>query len=128
MLDKAGITSERLDTTGTIATAMTRISEYLVGHQDTDAVIGLGSVLTEVEPQAVAEAGLMIPIGGFDLSPDIIYNILGGKIVATVDSGAYYEGYMPVVMLYYYNKYGVRPSSIPIGGMIIDKENGKLVK
>jgi simple sugar transport system substrate-binding protein len=128
VLDKVGITSERLDATGTMATALTRISEYLVGHQDTAAVIGLGSVVTEVEPQAVAEAGLKIPVGGFDLSPGIIDSILSGKMVATVDSGAYYEGYMPVVMLYYFSKYGVPPSSIPIGGTIIDKDNAELVK
>jgi simple sugar transport system substrate-binding protein len=128
VLDKAGITSEKLDATPTMATALTRISQYLVGRSDTKAVIGLGSVVTEVAPQAVAEAGLTIPVGGFDLSPAIVDSILAGKTVGTVDSGAYYEGYMPVVMLAYFVRYGVPPSSIPIGGTIIDKDNAALVK
>jgi len=128
VLDKAGITSEKLDATPTMATALTRISQYLVGRSDTKAVIGLGSVVTEVAPQAVAEAGVTIPSGGFDLSPAIVDSILAGKTIATVDSGAYYEGYMPIVMLAYYVRYGVPPSSIPIGGTIIDKDNAALVK
>jgi hypothetical protein len=35
---------------------------------------------------------------------------------------------MPVVMLAYFVRYGVPPSSIPIGGTIIDKDNAALVK
>jgi simple sugar transport system substrate-binding protein len=128
VLDEAGITSERLDASPTMATALTRISQYLVGRPETKAVIGLGSVVTEVAPQAAAEANVKPVIGGFDLSPGIIDAILGGKMVATVDSGAYYEGYMPIVMLYYFVKYGVPPSSIPIGGTVIDASNAALVK
>jgi simple sugar transport system substrate-binding protein len=128
VLDEAGITSERLDASPTMATALTRIAQYLVGNQNTKAVIGLGSVVTEISPQAVAEAGIDIPVGGFDLSPGIIDAIIAGDMVATVDSGAYYEGYMPIVMLYYYVKYGIPPSSIPIGGTVIDASNAELVR
>lgn len=128
VLDEAGITSERLDASPTMATALTRISQYLVGRPETKAVIGLGSVVTEVAPQAAAEAKVNPVIGGFDLSPGIIDAILGGKMIATVDSGAYYEGYMPIVMLHYFVKYGVPPSSIPIGGTVIDASNAALVK
>jgi simple sugar transport system substrate-binding protein len=128
VFDKAGVTSERLDASPTMATALTRISQYLVGRSDTRAVIGLGSVVTEVAPQSAGEAGLSIPVAGFDLSPAIVDSILAGKTIATVDSGAYYEGYMPVVMLSYFVRYGVPPSNIPIGGTIIDKGNASLVK
>jgi simple sugar transport system substrate-binding protein len=128
VLDQAGITSEKIDATPTMATALTRISEYLVGHQDTKGVIGLGSVVTEVAPQAVAESGVKAAVGGFDLSPGIVDAILDGKIIATVDSGAYYEGYMPVILLYYYAKYGIPPVNVPIGGALIDKDNAGLVK
>jgi simple sugar transport system substrate-binding protein len=128
VLDEAGITSERLDASPTMATALTRISQYLVGRPETKAIIGLGSVVTEVAPQAAAEANVTPAIGGFDLSPGIVDSILAGKMIATVDSGAYYEGYMPVVMLHYFVKYGVPPASIPIGGTVIDSSNAELVK
>jgi simple sugar transport system substrate-binding protein len=85
-------------------------------------------VVTEVGPQAAEEANVKPMIGGFDLSPGIIDSILSGKMVATVDSGAYYEGYMPVIMIHYFVKYGVPPSSIPIGGTVIDASNAALVK
>lgn len=128
VLEPLGITSEKLDASPTMATALTRISQYLVGRPDTKAIIGLGSVVTEVGPQAAAEANVTPVIGGFDLSPGIIESILAGKMVATVDSGAYYEGYMPIIMLHYFVKYGVPPSSVPIGGTVIDASNAALVK
>jgi simple sugar transport system substrate-binding protein len=128
VLDEAGITSEKIDATPTMATALSRISEYLVGHPETKAIIGLGSVVTEVAPQAAAEANANLAIGGFDLSPGIVDNIENGKMIATVDSGAYYEGYFPVVMLYYFTKYGIPPVNVPIGGGIIDKSNVAPVK
>jgi simple sugar transport system substrate-binding protein len=128
VLEPLGITSEKLDASPTMATALTRISQYLVGRPETKAIIGLGSVVTEVGPQAAAEANVTPVIGGFDLSPGIIDSILGGKMVATVDSGAYYEGYMPIVMLHYFVKYGVPPASVPIGGTVIDASNAALVK
>ncbi|MEO6609588.1 MAG: substrate-binding domain-containing protein [Aestuariivirga sp.] len=128
VLDPLGITSEKLDASPTMATALTRISQYLVGRPKTKAVIGLGSVVTEVGPQAAAEANVTPVIGGFDLSPGIIDSIIAGKTIATVDSGAYYEGYMPIVMLHYFVKYGVPPSSIPIGGTVIDASNAAQVK
>lgn len=81
ILDKAGITSERLDATPTMVTALTRLSQYLVGNGQTKAVIGLGSVVTEIAPQAAVEAGLDIPVGGFDLSPAIVDSILAGKML-----------------------------------------------
>jgi len=83
VLDEAGIASEKIDATPTMATALTRVAEYLVGHQDTKAVIGLGSVVTEVAPQAVADARLKVAVGGFDLSPQIIDDIIVGKTLAT---------------------------------------------
>jgi len=128
VLDEAGIVSEKIDATPTMATALTRIAEYLVGHQDTKAIIGLGSVVTEVAPKAVADAKLKVAVGGFDLSPQIIDDIIAGNTLATVDSGAYYEGYMPIVMLYYFAKYGIPPVSVPIGGSVIDKATASVVK
>lgn len=128
VLDEAGITSERLDASPTMATALTRLSQYLVGNGNTKAIIGLGSVVTEVGPQAVAEAGSTAAVGGFDLSPGIIDAIIDGKMIATVDSGAFYEGYMPVVMLAYFSRYSIPPVSVPIGGTIIDAESAPAVK
>jgi simple sugar transport system substrate-binding protein len=128
VLDEAGISSERVDATPTMATALTRVAEYLVGHPETKAVIGLGSVVTEVAPQAAADAKAKVAVGGFDLSPQIVDDILAGKSLGTVDSGAYYEGYMPIVLLYYYARYGIPPVSIPIGGSVIDKNAAAQVK
>ena len=128
VLDEAGVTSEKIDATPTMSTALTRISQYLVGHHDTKAVIGLGSVITEVAPQAAQRPGSTSRSAASISAPGSSDDILAGKTVATVDSGAYYEGYMPIMMLCYYSKYGVPPVSMPIGGALIDKYNAELVK
>ena len=75
-----------------------------------------------------ADAKAKVAVGGFDLSPRIVDDIIAGKSLGTVDSGAYYEGYMPIVLLYYYAKYGIPPVSIAIGGTVIDKEAAAEVK
>jgi simple sugar transport system substrate-binding protein len=123
-LDEAGVTSEILDT-GAIGLEDTvnKIDQYLLGKPDTAAVIGLGQLPTEAAPQAIKEANLNIPTGGFDLSKAILQNILDGKTVATVDQQPFYQGFLTVTELYYRNKYGLVPVDVNTGSALIDKSN-----
>jgi simple sugar transport system substrate-binding protein len=123
-LDEAGITSEILDT-GAIGLEDTvnKIDQYLLGRPDTIAVIGLGGLPTEAAPKAIQEAKLNIPTGGFDLSKQILQNILDGKTVATVDQQPFYQGFFAVAELYYKNKYGLVPVDVNTGSALIDKSN-----
>ncbi len=123
-LDEAGVTSEILDT-GAIGLEDTvnKIDQYLLGKPNTAAVIGLGQLPTEAAPQAIKEASLKIPTGGFDLSKAILQNILDGKTVATVDQQPFYQGFLTVTQLYYKNKYGLIPVDVNTGSALIDKTN-----
>jgi simple sugar transport system substrate-binding protein len=123
-LDEACVTSEILDT-GAIGLEDTvnRIDQYLLGRPDTVAVIGLGGLPTEAAPKAIQEANLSIPTGGFDLSKQILQNILDGKTVATVDQQPFYQGFLAVTELYYKNKYGLVPVDVNTGSALIDKSN-----
>jgi simple sugar transport system substrate-binding protein len=87
------------------------------------AVIGLGGLPTEAAPKAIQEAKLNIPTGGFDLSKQILQNILDGKTVATVDQQPFYQGFLAVTELYYKNKYGLIPADVDTGSALIDKSN-----
>ena len=100
-----------------------KIDQYLLGRPDTVAVIGLGGLPTEAAPKAIQEANLSIPIGGFDLSKQILQNILDGKTVATVDQQPFYQGFLAVTELYYTNKYGLVPVDVNTGSALIDKSN-----
>jgi simple sugar transport system substrate-binding protein len=57
-----------------------------------------------------------------------VKGIKDGDITATVDQQPYSQGFMSVMQLALYLKYGLFPSSIPTGGTgLIDKTNVDLV-
>jgi simple sugar transport system substrate-binding protein len=125
-LDEAGVSSEVLDT-GAIGLEDTvnKISQYLLGKPDTVAIIGLGGLPTEAAPKAIEESKLKIPTGGFDLSKQILQNIIDGKTVATVDQQPFYQGFLAVTEVYYRNKYGLIPPDVNTGSALIDKSNAR---
>jgi simple sugar transport system permease protein len=93
-LDEVGAKSEILDTGDTaLSEVLNRITQYLVGHPETAAVISLGGMPTEMTPQAIADAGLDIPNGGFDITQVIVQNIIDGRTIATVDQQPFYQGF-----------------------------------
>ena len=125
-LDEVGCTSEVLDTGAvSLGDTLTKLTQYLLGHKETKAVIALGHMPTEVAPQAIAEAGLNIPNAGFDIAETIVKNILEGKTIATVDQQPFYQGFFTIAQLYYYRKYGLIPCDINTGGAIIDRSNAE---
>jgi simple sugar transport system substrate-binding protein len=121
-LDEVGAVSEVLDTGAiSLEDTLTKLTQYMVGHKDTKAVLAMGGMPMEVAPQAIKEAGLDIPNAGFDITRKIITNIIEGKSLATVDQQPYDQGAFTVMQLYLNKKYGLLPCDINTGGAIIDK-------
>ena len=119
-----GGTTELLGTGTDHSEALNLMVQYLLGHPETDAVIGLGSTPTSVAVKAVQEAGMDIPVGGYDITPEILENIQNGTLTATVDQQPYHQGFMSVTMLAQYLKYGLLPADMNTGGSgLIDKSN-----
>ncbi len=128
-LDEAGIKSELVETKFDLAGAQTIEVQYLLGHPETKAIIGLGSVPLTVAPKAITEAKMKIPLGGFDLTQEIIKGIEDGVITATVDQQPYSQGFYAVAQLALYLKYGLYPSDMNTGGLgLVDKTNVETVK
>ena len=128
-LDEVGAKSELLGVGFNLADAQTKIVQYLVGHPETVAYVGLGSVPLTVAPKAIQEAKMNIPMGGFDLTQDIITGIEKGTITATVDQQPYSQGYYAIAQLALYLKYGLYPSDMDTGGLgLVDKTNVATVK
>ena len=111
-----GGTTEILGTGTDHSEALNIMVQYLLGHPETKAVIGLGSTPTSVAVRAVEEAGLDIPVGGYDITPEILDNIANGSLTATVDQQPYHQGYMSVTMVAQYLKYGLLPADMNTGG------------
>ena len=125
-LDEIGATSEILGTGNDHAQALNLMTQYLLGHPDTAAVIGLGQTPTSQAVQAIKDSGLKIPAGGFDVSREILDDIAAGRLTATVDQQPYSQGFYAVTQLALYLKYGLYPSDMDTGGFgLVDKTNYK---
>jgi simple sugar transport system substrate-binding protein len=123
-LDAIGATCEVLGTGNDLAPAQGTMVSYLLGHPHTAAIIALGGTPLSVAPAAIKKANLNIPIGGFDLSQDILSAIKSGVITATVDQQPYIQGFQAVWNLALYLQYGITPSNINTSNRaLIDSTN-----
>lgn len=123
-LSEIGATSEMLGTGNDHAQALNLMTQYLIGHPKTAAVIGLGQTPTSQAAQAIKDAGLKIPAGGFDVSKEILDDIKNGRLIAAVDQQPYSQGFYAVTQLALNIKYGLYPSEMDTGGTgLIDKTN-----
>jgi simple sugar transport system substrate-binding protein len=123
-LSAIGATCEVLGTGNDLAPAQATLVSYLLGHPKTAAIIALGGTPLSVAPAAIKKANMNIPIGGFDLSPDILTAIKSGVITATVDQQPYIQGFQAVMELALYLKYGITPSNVNTSNhALVDKTN-----
>ena len=108
-----------------------KVMAYLKAHPDTGAVLTLGP--TSAHPtiaalKATGKAGA-IYFGTFDLSGEIAKAIKDGTIAFAIDQQPYLQGYLPVVILTNYARYGVVPANhINSGPGFITKANISLVE
>lgn len=123
-LSEVGATSELLGVTNDHGTALNMMTQYLLGHPDTKAVIGLGQTPTSQAVQAIRDTGMDIPAGGFDISELILQNIADGDLTAAVDQQPYSQGYYAVTQAALAAKYGLYPSEMNTGGAgLVDSTN-----
>lgn len=89
-----------------------RVAAYLNANPDTDAVLTLGPTSAHPTIAALQDAGLAgeMYFGTFDLSGEIAQAIKDGVIAFAIDQQPYLQGYLPVVILTNYSRYGVLPS------------------
>ena len=128
-LDEIGVTSEMFGTGVPLGPARTAIAEYLIGHPETDAIISLGGTPAAVAPQAADDAGVEdLPNGGFDINEPIMNNIMSGKTTAVVDQQPYYQGFLPILFLTNFKRYGLAPANFNTGLAVVDAENGAFVQ
>jgi simple sugar transport system substrate-binding protein len=119
---ETGIQSEVLNTGGvSLEDTLNKLTQYLLGHKDTAAVLAMGGMPMEVTPQAIQDVGLKIPNAGFDITRRIAMNIKEGKTIATVDQQPFYQGFITITQLYYNRKDGLLPCDMNTGGGLVDR-------
>ncbi len=127
----ADLKSSMIDSGQDPAEIKNKVLAYLTANPDTDAVLTLGPTSAHPTLAALDEAGLKgeIYFGTFDLSGEIAAAIKDGTIAFGIDQQPFLQGYLPVVILTNYARYGVLPSgNINSGPGFITKDNIALVE
>lgn len=109
-----------------------KVEAYLRANPKTEAVLALGplsAIPTIAALKAMHLAG-HIYFGTFDLSAEVVAGIKDGSISWAIDQQPYLQGYLPVVFLANYDRYGVIPADkvILTGPGFVTKANVDLVE
>lgn len=123
--------SQMIDSGLDPAEIKSKVLAYLQTNPDTNGILTLGPNSAEPTIAALTEAGKAgtIHFGTFDLSPEIAKAIKSGVITFAIDQQPYLQGYLPVVILTNYARYGVVPgNSINSGPGFVTKDNIALVE
>ncbi|HEY8594965.1 MAG TPA: sugar ABC transporter substrate-binding protein [Devosiaceae bacterium] len=103
-----------------------KVLAYLRANPDTNGILALGPNSAEPTIEALKENGMAgkIFFGTFDLSSAISAAVKDGTINFAIDQQPFLQGYLPVVLLTNYVRYGViPPNSINSGPGFITKDN-----
>lgn len=107
-------------------TVQNKVAAHLRTHPDVDAVLTLGPPTASPALRALEQMKItdQVYFGTFDLSDDIARAIKDGKIAFAIDQQPFLQGYLPVVLLTNYVRFGVMPSNhINSGPGFITKAN-----
>lgn len=103
-----------------------KVLAYLRAHPDTNGILTLGPNSADPTIDAVKQNGMAgkIYFGTFDLDTEITNAIKDGTIAFGIDQQPFLQGYLPVVLMTNYIRYGViPPNSINSGPGFITKDN-----
>ena len=131
VFSKKGIPVEEVDITSNPTKAVGVLSSYLSRHPETDAIFTLGPLGTQPALKLLEEKKLFgkVKLSGWDLTPLMVEAIKEGKLLFTIEQQQYLQGYLPIVFLYTYNKYGLIPhGTVLTGPAIVDKGNVDVVE
>lgn len=108
-----------------------KVKAYLSGHPDTNGILTLGPNSAEPTIKLLRDTGETSKYNfiTFDLSADISAGIKDGIVAAAIDQQPYLQGYLPVVFLTQYKRYGVLPANnVNTGPGFVTKDNIAMVE
>ncbi|MFQ5971400.1 MAG: sugar ABC transporter substrate-binding protein [Alphaproteobacteria bacterium] len=94
------------------------VTAALNRNPDVDGVLTLGPTGADPTLQALEEAGRLgqVEFGTFDLSPSVLEALRDGKMSFAIDQQQYLQGYLPIVLLTQFSKFGVMPGADVLTG------------
>ena len=109
-----------------------KVKAYLTTHADTNGILTLGPNSADPTIKLLRDtgsAGKFKSFISFDLDSDISKAIKEGTMEAAIDQQPYLQGYLPVVFLTEYARYGVIPANnVNTGPGFVSKKNIALVE
>lgn len=108
-----------------------KVEAYLRTNPNTNGILTLGPTSAHPTLRALDKLGKTgdIYFATFDLSEEIAKGIKDGVIAFGIDQQPFLQGYMPVIILALYNRYGVLPgNNINSGPGFVTKESVGLVE
>ena len=128
-MDEHGIIVETVRAGLDPAEAQNIMAQVLIANPDIKALFGTGSVTSTVGAGAIADAGVDIPFGGFDLAIEIADAVESGAMFATMDQQPYLQGYYPIAQIAMAARYGLTPTDVDTGqGAFLDQTRIETVK
>ncbi|BCL69291.1 periplasmic-binding protein/LacI transcriptional regulator [Vibrio nigripulchritudo ATCC 27043] len=108
-----------------------KVLAFLRKNPNTEAILTLGPTSAHPTLRALEKNRQLgkIYFGSFDLSNEIAQGIKDGNIKWAIDQQPYLQGYLPVMVLTLFNRYGVMPSNhINSGPGFVTLDNLALVE
>jgi simple sugar transport system substrate-binding protein len=84
------------------------VTDYIEKYPSLDGLVALGPIAAEPALQALDQAGKVgkIKVCVFDLSPVVVQALMKNQVEFAIDQQEWLQGYLPVVFLANYAKYG----------------------
>lgn len=123
---KIGATVDTLVNTATTpAQGLAVLDGYMESHKGASGIVSLNPETGTIACQWVEKHDMMgkVALGGYDVSPAVLDCIKRGVTAFTLVQQAYAQGYLAVVDLYMKIRYGMTPSNINTGTLLVTKEN-----
>ena len=113
------------------ADVQAKVKAALSSNDAVDTIMALGAG-TAGEPSlaAVKDVGKAgkVNVGTFDMSPNFLKAVSAGEAAFAIDQQQYLQGYLPVIFLANYAKYGLIPGgNVPSGPNLITKDKAAQV-
>lgn len=109
-----------------------KVKAFLASHPDTNGILTLGPNSADPTIKYLRDTGSRSKfksVISFDLDSDIAKAIKDGTVDAAIDQQPYLQGYLPIVLLTQYVRYGVMPANnINTGPGFVTKKNIALVQ
>ena len=114
-----------VNTASTPAQGLAVLDGYMRSHPDTTAIVSLNPETGTIACQWVEKNDMKgkVTLGGYDVSPAVLDCITRGITSFTLVQQAYAQGYLAVVDLYMKAKYGMTPTNMDTGTLLVTKDN-----